>query len=88
MLLSLRNLRVSTLLTPRLLKEGGHKSKSGSPLAITMMVMTECISLSKVEMSDADRIQVKTIKIRADNRLPAQIAYYGQAHAAAPHLVS
>ena len=52
-----------------------------SQLAITMLVMTGCIGLSTVEMSDADRLQVKTIKIRADNRLPDEMAYHGPEHA-------
>lgn len=49
-------------------------------LAFTMITITGCLGLQKVNMSAADRAVVKTIKVRADDRLPP-LAYPNKAHA-------
>lgn len=50
--------------------------------AFVMIPMTGCLGLPKIDLSATDRAQVKTIKIRTDERLPP-LSYHGKAQAIA-----
>lgn len=52
---------------------------TASVLTLAVVVSFGCAGLSKVEMSAADRAQTKTIKVRADDRLPEDMYFHGRA---------
>lgn len=52
-------------------------------VAIAMLLITGCAGLPSVDMSAADRVQIKAVTVRVENKLPEEMFYQGRGQAIA-----